>query len=1385
MNPRKYLSLAVLYFILLGGGQLCLSSPDPPGDSPETGLKYFQNYLPSGGDISPQNWSILQDRRGIIYAGNQGALLEYDGVSWRAIRVRNRRVRSMASDNNGNIYIGGYNEIGCFSLQPNGTLTYKSLTPLVPETKKTFSVVWKTHWTGKGIYFRTSKYLFRYNPETNKIKVWEPEPHLSFRTSFTCGGDLYIRQNNTGLTRMTGDTPQLIPGGELFKDKKIYMTVPFKNNPGQLLIGTWQHGLFLYENGQARPFPTRADRYLKTNKLYHGIRLEKSPGQFALATRLGGLVVIDSSGNLKYLFNKKKGLANDITRFVHEDVQGNIWLALNKGIAKIEYTSPFTLYDARTGLPGLVLAVTVHQNRIYAGTSTGIYHASPGRTFFRIPRITTNCWSLLPVGDSLLAATTGGVYHIRDNKTSRITGEASYVLYPSPNSPDRVWLGTGKGLTALQRVPGNKPGHYRWKIRRRFEEISREIRTIAQEPDGTLWLCTEPRGVLQVRFNPRDTTGITITRITPYTQKHGLPNEVTRVFIASRRVIFASPTRGIYRFDAKKNVFVPDRLLGKNFAGGGRGVHYIAPDARGRLWFHSQGWNYRAEPVKNNTCKIISQPFLRPSVMHVNHIYPHPGGQYVWFAAGNGLTRYALNKKPPPFPRFSCRIRQVVIKDTPVLYHPREFRYLEDPRLSGPEGERIPHIPYRDRNLKFHFAAPFFSGETRTLFRCRLDGYDRDWSDWTPVSFKEYTNIDSGVHRFRVQAKNVYQRHSSERVFQFRVLPPWYNTWWAYLFYCFLAFLAVYLIVKLRGRKLELEKQKLEQIVKDRTGEINEKNLLLEEQTHILKDQSEKLRELDSMKSRFFSNISHEFRTPLTLIMGPLEQILNESSGKDQKLEKKVQLMLRNSHRLLALINRLLDLSKLDSGKMKLQAVRQDIVPFIKGIAASFELLASQYRLDLSFHAQTHEIFLYYDPEKMEDVMCNLLANAVKFTPGGGEITVSVNRISPDQNSAQGFPRGCVEISVADTGPGIPREQIGRIFDRFYQSDQPVEQKRRGSGIGLALTRELIHLHRGTIGVHSSEGPGSGTRFVIRLPLGDHHLEPRQIAAAPGTVPAGDQPFQIPAAYIPRSNEAPASPGLSPREEPVRPNKEIILVVEDNADVREYIRGALEPIYRVEEAVDGKEGIEIAKTLIPDLLISDIMMPRVDGFQLCRTLKQNIETSHIPIILLTAKASEPSIVQGLEAGADDYVTKPFSTAILTARIKNLIDLRRHFQLTLYREMTRQPVKMSLSQIDREFIKDLQEVIEKNLPDPDFNVEQMGKKLYMSRATLYRKIHALSGESPGEFIQSYRLKRGAELLKTNSATILEIALEVGFSSASYFTKCFKKKFNQLPSEYQGS
>ncbi len=1357
------------------------------GITPNTGFKYFKNYTPNEYGYSPQNWCVLQDKRGVIYVANQGGLLEFDGISWRPIKVPYKTVRSIAMDETGTIYIGGKNEMGFLAADRKGTLQYVSLVDHLKDNQKKISNVWETHAVNKRIYFVTSKYIFWWNPRRKKMDVLEPKLGRSFNASFSCNGEFFVHQRNVGLMRVENDTLKLIPGNNTFAAVKIYMMAPYDEK--KLLIGTRSKGFYIYDGRKSMPFSTEADDYLKEKELYYGIRLTSSPGEFAIATRSGGLVIIDSYGRLKYIFNNHFGLQDDSVRYVFEDFQGNLWLGLNKGIAKIEYVSPLSMYDIRSDLDGLILSVTRHgpNNDLYAGTDKGLYFLASSAKFHQIQGIPGMCFFLLSTGDSLLAATTKGVFQV-DNKNKikrKVIESNSYYLYQSKKDTQRTWVGTQKGLVSLCLENGQ------WSKEHEFKKITGEIRSIVEDKKGNLWLGHTAEGVIKID-SPIINPGVA-----KYNKSHGLPAaQEVKVFMAAGHIMFATG-KGLYRFVEEKKKFLPDSTLGDQFAGDeeGRGVFRMAEDRNKNIWLHSYNKNILAIPRSNGTFIIEKKPFLRVPHSEVYAIYPDPDGKCVWFASNYGLIRYDKSVKKDYDLDFSTVIRRVWINENLVF-----AGHKPTVNNDSESGHSFPVINYKDRKLRFEFAAPFFEGEEETRYSCFLESYETDWTAWVKDNKANYNNLDPGMYSFRVRAKNVYGNVSREDSYRFRVLPPWYQTWWAYLIYALAGLFVMFLIVRWRSGKLAREKQRLERVVKERTkeieertAEINEKNIRLEEQTGQLREQSEKLKEMDTVKSRFFANISHEFRTPLTLILGPLDQMIDACGEEEAEKKRKLTMMLRNSQRLLRLINQLLELSKLDSGKMKLRAVKADIVPFVKGIVDSFRVMTQQKELELVFQGEQKEeegeTMLYIDPRKMEDVMSNLLVNAVKFTPAGGQVIVTVEKDEIKQENIN-FPDGYVEIAVCDTGPGIPAGQLAHVFDRFFQADSTYEYHQKGSGIGLALSKELVELHHGAIRVENREEGGS--RFVVRLPLGDAHLTADEIVESGVSEESADTQvidYNALPSHEAKENKQKFWEVSEPFYKKVltrrRQEKDIILVVEDSVDMRDYIRGALESDYTVVEAADGREGIEKTREIIPDLVISDIMMPEVDGYELCRALKSDVSTSHVPVILLTAKASEENVIEGFETGADDYITKPFSTKILLARIRNLIDIRGQLQQNINREMTLQPVKTGVSKIDREFFRELHDVINKNISDEDFNVEQLGRKLYLGRTTLYRKIMALSGLTPTDFIRSYRLKRGAELLKQNYGTVLEVAMEVGFYNSSYFAKCFKEKFHRLPSEYQAA
>ncbi len=1377
MNPKIAAALSALLFIGLPwwatvGGYLYSQNP---------GLKYSRNYSSNEYGLKRQNWCILQDPQGIICVANHGGILEYDGVSWNIILIPNQAARSIAIDVSGTIYVEGVNEIGFLAPDSQGRLKYISLLEHLDENKRNFGNVWKTHATEEGIFFRTTKYLFRWNTKQKKMNVAlesKKGNNTRFNASFTCEGKYFINQRNVGLMQLENNSFKIIHGGETFASAKtVFMIVPYDTSGKKILIGTREKGFFIYDGKTVRPFPTEADDYLKEKKACFGIALSRSPGDIAIATLHGGLVITDLHGKLKYMFTKDFGLYDNNVKYVFEDSQGNLWAALNNGISKIEYLSPLSIYDNRSKLPGMVYAVTRHSNGLYAGTSQGLFYlVSNADKFSPISGMSSTCWSLLSIGDSLLAATSIGVFQFENNTIRRITRTPSYVLLRSQKAPNRIWVGTHNTLTSLYQNPSQ--GKEEWTEEYKYEKVDRQIRTIAEDGEGNLWMGTLPSGVFKVVFSSHGAIGD--YDITRYDTSHQLPLGPVRVFCAAGHVMFGTK-KGLFRFDESINAFIPDDTLGKKLASDLRDVFRLKEDRNKSIWLHAKGRNYQAILKSDRTYVVNKKPLARiPISWQVNAIYPDPGENVTWFATHEGLIRYSPGVKKDYSHEYCTIIRRVSVNGTPQFYN----LYATSYNFTGERDSKhpVPVFPYKDRNLRFEFAAPFFEDETGIRYCYILEGYDKDWSDWYKEAYKDYTNLDAGVYTFRVQARNVYGHIGREEVFEFKIQPPWYRTWWAYSVYVLLLFLAIFLTVRWRSIKLEQEKKKLEQVIVERTKEINRKNQQLEKQTRLLIEQAEKLKELDHAKSRFFANISHQFRTPLTMIIGPLEQMLPR--GLPNGIKKKLNLMYRNSHRLLMLINRLLELSRIDSGKMKLQASPLYIIPFLKGMLASFEQMAREKRLNLGFHSEEESITLYFDAEKMEDMFGNLLSNAVKFTPAKGKITVSVKRIMEKEED---FPSGSLEISVQDTGSGIPKEQLAHIFDRFFQVDSN-KQKHKGSGIGLALTRELVTLHHGKIDVNSRVGENSGTEFIIRLPLGTDHLKPDEIAAPSEIELISQRKLPEPG----ENEEAPMENGweVEWEKEADEIDKETetaahtVLVVEDNPDMRKFIRESIEPHYSVVEAEDGQEGIQKARAIMPDLVISDIMMPEVDGYELCQTLKKDIKTSHIPVILLTAKASEDSMIQGLETGADDYITKPFNTKILVTRIKNLIDLRRQIQEKIQRQLLLQPEEINVSSIDQKFLKQLQEIIEKELSDPDLNVEALSEKMDISRVTLNKKIQALTGESATHFIRSYRLKRAVQLLEAHFGTILDVAMEVGFSSSAYFTKCFREKFHQLPSTFLG-
>ncbi len=528
------------------------------------------------------------------------------------------------------------------------------------------------------------------------------------------------------------------------------------------------------------------------------------------------------------------------------------------------------------------------------------------------------------------------------------------------------------------------------------------------------------------------------------------------------------------------------------------------------------------------------------------------------------------------------------------------------------------------------------------------------------------------------------------------------------------------------------------------------------------------LAELDELKTRMFSNISHELRNPLTLILDPIEQMLDDEQHK-RPSSKTLKLMERNVNKMLSLINQLLDLSKLDAGKLKIELSQGDIIHHLKIIAISFTSLAEKKNIHYTINLPEEEIVAYFDADKMDKILTNLIGNALKYTDDGG--TVSVN-VETDRGGArkrkENEGQEILQIEVRDTGNGIPEDELTKIFNRFYQVGGKDEPENVGTGIGLSLTKELIDLLKGVIRVESKEK--LGTRFHLSIPLGTSHLDASDYIILEEST-TSEKYFE----------EQVESDSVKDQPSHVGDDRQIILTVEDNEDIRTHITDNMLE-YNVMEAGDGAEGLQIAIEQLPDLVITDLMMPKMDGVELCEKLKTDERTSHIPVIMLTAKTSVEDRIEGLETGADDYLTKPFNIKELRVRVKNLIKQRQKLRERFRKELLLEPREIAVTSADERFLKQTLDIIEKNMSDEDFSVEQLGSELAMSRMQLFRKIKALTDQAPSEFIRTIRLKRAALLIKSNFGNLAEITYEVGFNHPSYFAKCFRELFGVAPSEY---
>ncbi len=946
----------------------------------------------------------------------------------------------------------------------------------------------------------------------------------------------------------------------------------------------------------------------------------------------------------------------------------------------------------------------------------------------------TGSWSMIqsPTGE-MWFATSQGLFRY----SPRTGSTRQYVSDPADSSSLRekevrtvfedrsgtIWVMTANYLSKLVNAEEGRFKHVRYR-RTPPKEQPRPV--LWQDRQGQIWIGTED-GLL--RFSPGTGTFVEFRTI-PHDKASISNNWVKSICPDPRKpdsvLWIGTAGGGLNRLDRATGHFthftdadgLPNNV-----------VYGILPDNRGRLWLSTNKGLSRFDAELGTFRNFDVRDGLQSNEFNTGAYFRSSSGE-MFFGGINGLNYFH-----PDSVKDNIHIPQIVL--TGLKLDNREISTRDtNPVLTKHITETTsvtlgPGV----NSITFEFAALAFSSPEKNQYSYILEPFNPDWVYAGKNRSVTYTNLPPGEYVFRVKGSNndgVWNEVGTSLAVTMR--PSAWRTWWAYGLY---AFLVVALLYSLRRYEMN--------------------RLRLKNQLQIEQLDAKNLKKLDQVKSRFFANISHEFRTPLTLILGQIDSVM--SSGIDPKEKGKLQVALRNAGRLLNLINQLLDLSKIEAGGMELRAESQNVVSFLKNIASAFESLAQQRAIALTFESEADRILVVFEQDKMEKIFYNLLSNALKFTPRGGKITIRVEVTPPGGDF--------VQIVVRDSGIGISQREIPHIFDRFYQAGNAGTTVHEGTGIGLALAKELVELHGGSITVTSEEGVG--TTFVVRLPKlqATHAGEAPAVSSGAVAVPGVPPDEQEGAAHLPGD----ASSG------------EVILIVEDNADVCAYIREQLEDLYTIVEAVNGSDGVAKAQEGIPDLIVTDLMMPGVDGYEFTRLIRGDTKTSHIPVVMLTARAGLDDRIEGLERGVDLYLTKPFSAKELRAQVRNLIARREELRKRYSTATIIKPSEIAATSIDKAFLERVIKCIEAHFEDEKFGVEELARDASMSISQLNRKLNALVGQPSGELIRSLRLQRAADLLKQNAGSVAEISYRLGFSDQAHFSRAFKKQFGQTPSAYR--
>ena len=1338
---------------------------------------YFSNLSLEEGLSQITVLCSFQDSNGFMWFGTRNGLNRYDGYNFKIFLnqpgnstcISDNHILCITEDNDQNIWIGTNNGLNKLDVstdafkryyhnpEDNVSLDHNIISALFIDSENRL-------WIGTG----------------NGLNLYDPQKNS------------FISVNPDGL---------------------------FNNNPinsitwnnGKLVLGTSYQGVVILdpENNSYIIHKNRSeDAHSLSHNYVRSILIDDNKNMW-IGTNGGGVNLLKENSDQFIRYNKTNGLNNNYVRCIEKSPEGDILIGTFNGMDVFDQkTGEFTHYNTYNPSHGDLSHYSVYtilfdkNNTLWVGTyAGGISYYNPLTRVFRYYNPGVDEKNMLGVigtaveyGPYLYLATEGGgllefnqdaetFQHYKLTKES----ETSYgrnilkVLYLDKG---RILCGTNVGT-----VYSFDPSTKKFTLLYQFDS---EDSVYAIQRDSSDCMFFGGVGV------------VGLTRVTPDGVRHTsfpvkgreevmFPN--VRCLFEVEKNVFLIGTRvdGLFRYDANNEIMIqykhepgrkdPDKLP-ENY------ISNIFRDSKGNLWIGTFGGGFSLfDPQKgtfqtyddedglsnNNVCAIIESKsghlwistidgisdfnpedksfknYTHSNGINIKEFTPHAGfitsqGKIV-FSGNNGFVMFdpenlSFNPYPP-----SVVLEDFYINNTQILPGG------EDGILAKKIGwtQEIT-LKYNQSNFSVQYSALNFIFSNRNQYAYKLEGFDKDWNEVGERRMAYYTNIPPGTYTFQVRASNndgVWNKVGTSVVI--KVLPPFWKTWWAYLFYTFVIILIMLLIIRYFKEKERLE---------------NEMQL---------KQMETKAREeFHQARNSLFTNFSHELRTPLTLIISPLEDIV-EQEDVNPPLKNRLLMMRNNARRLLRLVNNLMDFQKKESGTMHLKIAEGNLVKFVEEMSLLFNELATSRNIRFNFSHPDTKIITWYDRNLIEKVFFNLLSNAFKNTPDGGSVEIRLNLVGL-QEMKKMYPAQSrmlyhaeikyIIIEIEDSGIGIPPEDLEKIFLPFYQVAQS-EHANSGTGLGLSLSQSIVEMHHGIVWAESPEQKGA--IFKCILPVEKTLFKESEIVEDFKNSEDGwHYSVDIPTERI--------------IEETQTKKTYTILVVEDNPDVRHYIISHLNQDYNILEAINGVEAIEKSIHYLPDLIITDLMMPKMDGLEMASTLKNDIRTGHIPIIMITARTTVLDIREGYETGVDDYITKPFNASLLKTRVRNILKTREKLKELYGKRFSLETLGVEVTSVDEKFMQKLYDVMEKNMANPDLNLDGFCREIGMSRANLYRKIKSITNLSPNEFIRNFRLETAAKILKESQMSISDVYVTVGFNSLAYFSNCFKALYGISPSEY---